>query len=401
MKNENKFVVSRYENRSGATSWRVNGWLHGVRIRRNFKSRDEAAAEKSMLELKVVQQNAGMRSVMTFLTDAQLRESEDAFRRLNGRAKSLMFHLEFALTNYRPPMSEKLVDEAATAYLKVKETEQAQSLISSAMLTTIKRQLKGLAKSFPGMTVANLSSSVLTAYLQRGKPCLKTYNNRRGLVSTFLKFCEQQEWLATNPITKVPYYRIARRRGSAKTISATQAQDLMTYVEGFEGGRLVPYFALCLFAGIRPCVRTGEILRLKAEHIDLKAGVIRVEPDVSKVKELRRVCIQPNLAAWLRAYPLDQFPIIVPNLQKTRARIAKRFGLTHDVMRHTFISMHVAKFRSIGEAALQAGNSESIIKKHYLDLKSREEAEKFFGILPLVALAASLSPDTMQVKPAA
>ena len=51
-------------------------------------------------------------------------------------------------------------------------------------------------------------------------------------------------------------------------------------------------------------------------------------------------------------------------------------------MRHTFISMFVAKFRSIGEASLQAGNSESIIRKHYLDLKTTEEAELFFGILP-------------------
>ena len=51
-------------------------------------------------------------------------------------------------------------------------------------------------------------------------------------------------------------------------------------------------------------------------------------------------------------------------------------------MRHTFISMFVAKFRSMGEAALQAGNSESIIRKHYLDLKSKEEAEEFWSILP-------------------
>jgi len=156
----------------------------------------------------------------------------------------------------------------------------------------------------------------------------------------------------------------------------------MAYVEGFKGGRLVPFFALCLFAGIRPCLRTGEILRLKPEHIDLETGVIRIEPDVSKVKELRRVTIQPNLAIWLKAYPLKKFPIIIPNLQKFRAKVAKRFGLTHDVMRHTFISMYVAKFRSLGEAALQAGNSESIIKKHYLDLKSTAEAEQFFGILP-------------------
>ena len=36
----------------------------------------------------------------------------------------------------------------------------------------------------------------------------------------------------------------------------------------------------------------------------------------------------------------------------------------------------------MGDAALQAGNSEAIIRKHYLDLKSTREADQFFGILP-------------------
>lgn len=46
-------------------------------------------------------------------------------------------------------------------------------------------------------------------------------------------------------------------------------------------------------------------------------------------------------------------------------------------MRHTFISMFVAKFRSIGDAAIQAGNSEAIIRRHYLDMKSQTDAEDF------------------------
>lgn len=44
--------------------------------------------------------------------------------------------------------------------------------------------------------------------------------------------------------------------------------------------------------------------------------------------------------------------------------------------------MFVAKFRSVGEAALQAGNSEIVIRKHYLDLKVTEEAEKFWAVVP-------------------
>jgi hypothetical protein len=70
------------------------------------------------------------------------------------------------------------------------------------------------------------------------------------------------------------------------------------------------------------------------------------------------------------------------NIPNTRRRIFKKFGLTHDVLRHTFISMHVGKYRSMGEAALQAGNSEAIIRRHYLDLKTPAEAEEFFAIMP-------------------
>ncbi len=81
-------------------------------------------------------------------------------------------------------------------------------------------------------------------------------------------------------------------------------------------------------------------------------------------------------------YPLEKFPIVPGNFQKKRAKFSGRFNLSHDVMRHRFISMFVAKFRSIGEAAIQAGNSESIIRRHYLDLKTEKEAEEFFGILP-------------------
>lgn len=53
-----------------------------------------------------------------------------------------------------------------------------------------------------------------------------------------------------------------------------------------------------------------------------------------------------------------------------------------DILQHTFIAMFVGKFRSVGEAALQAGNSEDVIRKFYLALKSKKEGERFFSILP-------------------
>src|SRR5476651_404391 len=95
------FVLSRFRNCKGNPTWRVSGWLHGVRIRKNFKAREEAAAEKSVLEIRAVQAAAGLRSGTTFLAAPQLREAEDAFRRLEGRPQSLLFYLDYALANYR------------------------------------------------------------------------------------------------------------------------------------------------------------------------------------------------------------------------------------------------------------------------------------------------------------
>ncbi|MCE2863281.1 MAG: hypothetical protein LW690_12590 [Opitutaceae bacterium] len=69
--NKSDFTISRFANRNGAISWRVSGNLHGERIRRNFKTREEAAAEKSALEIKALQAATGQRALLSSLADHQ------------------------------------------------------------------------------------------------------------------------------------------------------------------------------------------------------------------------------------------------------------------------------------------------------------------------------------------
>lgn len=73
--NHSKFAVISFENRNGVTSWRVDGRLYGVRIRKNFKTCEDAAAEKAVLEIKALQTSAGLRQVATALAEKQVRES--------------------------------------------------------------------------------------------------------------------------------------------------------------------------------------------------------------------------------------------------------------------------------------------------------------------------------------
>lgn len=245
----------------------------------------------------------------------------------------------------------------------------------------IRWEMKRLTDFFPGKAITEIVSTKLIAFLEAGKCGMKTHNNRRGLLSTFFKYCFQRGWGAENPIPKVPHFRIRRRRSLAQTLSLAQVRAKMEFAETHKGGIWVPNFALFLFTGIRPGVPDGEITKLKPEAVDLEVGIIHISAEVSKVREPRKIVILPNLAAWLRAYPLKIFPIIPGNFNRRREKFAKRLGLTHDVPRHTFILMFAAKIRSIGEAAIQAGYSEAIIRKHYLYLKSAKDAEEFSGVV--------------------
>jgi len=399
MNPNSSFVVTEFTNPSGEIVFRVSGWLDRKRVRKNFSTRIEAEAERQVLEIQREQTEVGIRTAVTRLDDEQLHEAEAVFRRLANLPRPLSFYVEFALANYREPENQKPLADAVAKYVEAKEHEFDQDQISYSQLSRIRGDLKRLNKYFMGKSVAEVTATSLVTALEIGRPGMKTYNNRRGIISTFLKFCFHRGWVAENPITKVPHYRIRRRRGMATTLSVAQARELMEHFEKFESGRWVPYFALCLFAGVRPGVPEGEISKLKAADVNLNTGLISISSEVSKIREPRKVTVQPNLAAWLRAYPLNRYPIVVGDFQKRRAQFRERFNLTHDVLRHTFISMFVGKFRSIGEAAIQAGNSESIIRRHYLDLKTTEEAEQFFGIMPKHAAIPSTPVSAEPVTP--
>jgi hypothetical protein len=111
------FIVSRFVNRNGITSWRVDGRINGLRIRKNFKTRAEAGAEKASLDIKAAQSETGVRTALTRLTDEQLHDAETVFRLLADAPKPLAFYVDFALANYRAPDREQTLVEAVAAYI--------------------------------------------------------------------------------------------------------------------------------------------------------------------------------------------------------------------------------------------------------------------------------------------
>lgn len=369
--------------------FQVVGYLGAERIRKRFPSREEAAAEKVRLE--VLAANTGeITPVNTRLSHRQVAEAETAFARLNGA--SLLGAVDWYLANYRAPVVSQELPPAVAAYVAAK-----RPLVSEVHLDDVKRKLKLLQEWFPASEVGAILGPELEARMQKRNWAPKTWNNVRGCFHDFFAFCagDSRRWCTVNPAAGIAGRRVPRGIPTIET--AERIGELFKYLEDYSGGQrrrhrpgfLIPYFALATFAGLRPSIPDGEIWKIgqlsKAElarTIDIAVGVIRISPAIAKTNNVRQVKIQPVLAAWLAKYPPEEFPIIMPNLQAQVTAVRTKFGLADDVLRHTWISMHVAQFKSIGEAALEAGNSETIIRRHYLNMVTPGEAEAFHAIRP-------------------
>src|ERR1019366_9059666 len=251
-----------------------------------------------------------------------------------------------------------------------------------------RRPLDTLKAAFPGpRAVHAIDTAAIQRFLAGRQVGRKRLNNLRGDLSAFFAWCgaAPRRWAAENPVLSIPKFKLTR--GVPEILTADQAERLMAYAEAYKEGAMVPYFAFCLFAGIRPSFQNGEIRKLAdlddpSKAVDQALGVIRIIPEVAKTNSVRQVTIQPNLAAWLMRYPLTKCPLIPPNAQAMIAAVRKKFAIGDDMLRHTFISMHVARFKSLGTAALEAGNSETMIRRHYLNLVSEADAVKFWAIAP-------------------
>lgn len=409
---KSRFKITRFSNPSGQEVYRVSGTLNGQRIRKNFLKYSDAVAEKQKLEIRHLNEASEGQTVFTTLTHEQNRDAIAATSLLReaGLSKSLSFAARFLIEHYHEAEEAITVENAVKEYLTEKKNESGRGIISPRQYRSISGEMATFQKVFTGRLTNEILADDINDYLSGKQPgtreaaSQKTWNNRLWYLSTFFKFCLSRKYASETPITGVRQFKIKKSRGTAETLSARQAEALMHWLEAYQGeqnkdgqwwnkpGCMVPYFALTLFAGIRPDWRNGEISKLEEKDIRLDTGVILIEPGASKNNEKRTIKLQPNLQLWLEKYPVSEYPIVrTKRFEEMWAQVRERFSLPHDVLRHTYISMTVGAFRSVGDTALQAGNSEAIIRQHYLDLKSEAEADAFWRIVPQgMALPASM-----------
>ncbi|MEI6673705.1 MAG: hypothetical protein WCO57_00860 [Verrucomicrobiota bacterium] len=386
----NGITIRPLVDKQGYTSYLVQGWKENDKWqRRQFK--DRAKAETFASTKRVAMENKGraQEMILSPMTQEQHDAALAAVDKLGG-TYTLAEAVEFFLKHHRPPEYTIRLVDALKLYLDDKEDD-----LRPRTHAAIKRSIERFITATDNPWTHEVTQQQVDKFLRGirakdgvGKASKKTWNNSRNELGGFFGWCADTDAASNRPFTfenpvtgvRVHKSRQVREQQSARPITTDPAKVLQMFstLSRWKEGALVRYFALAYFAGIRP-EEIQKMSEREQELVNLKTQTIIIPADISKTRDERKVKISDNLALWLKT---ATGPIIPTNFRRMVAKARKHFELTHDEARHSFISYHVALHRSLGDAALQSGNSESIIKKHYLILHPREDGEAFFRIVP-------------------
>jgi hypothetical protein len=119
-KRSGKFVLRQVRASSNGVTYDtflLSGWLYGRRVRKHFKSRNEALGEKNALEIEAANSGGEIRARNTRLSADQIAEAELAIARLSP--KSLSLAVEWFLATYKPPVTAIAIEAAVEAFLEL------------------------------------------------------------------------------------------------------------------------------------------------------------------------------------------------------------------------------------------------------------------------------------------
>ena len=394
MANKSKgFLLVSATRASGAPYWIVRGTVGGRQQRREFSDRSEALRYQEQQNSIAQGVEAAHAAVTTRLAPDQVHDAEvvlaqlarefpdislhavmehyratapvlppveaarfaEAFKRLQQKYPDATLGdvCDFFLSSFRPPKQSVTLEIALQNYLADVLRRRKGNTLSEWQYKSIGFAMQRLERYFgPKTPLTALTTSRLQEFLTEtsvGKDgsknySNKTWSNRRGYLTSLFGFCQSEGWTEANPAQGIRNYKKKDfARPAPQTITASTARKLMEYVEQIDGGRMVPYFVLTLFVGIRPSWIDGEITRITPAHINLKRAELIMPSQDAKTKKPRHVRLSPNVIKWLKAYPLEKHPVMFPNYRKLLPEVRRKYKIGHDVLRHTYDLMQHAR----------------------------------------------------------
>lgn len=238
------------------------------------------------------------------------------------------------------------------------------------------KKMRPLAKFFPeGLLMNTLARKDLRAYIAHrleGGVCNNTINKELSLLSTAIKWCNSElDWNLPIPVAGL---RLAVEVEEARCLSVEEVQKLVQSAQKAWSKNTRNYFPDFCLLGFYTGMRSGELLNLEWNRVNLADRTVTLRAEDTKGKRKRLVPL--NDAAYeallrLRKVAQDNFPDTPWVFTHTRARnkgeriqsVRKVWGTTVERAGIAWCTPHCLRHTHITEAVHAEGANLSDIAR--------------------------------------
>jgi integrase len=401
-----KFGVSAtiYAPKNKSKGFTVAYHVRGKLLRKVRNSYEDA---KQLAQAVVEQKGSGELDVLTLTShDCLVYQRADAAVKPTGRPldlialeyaeavkllgnESLIEAVKFYLANRTQKVTAHTVEEVVKELLENKQRNGRSKLY----LTDLRLRLVRFAKSFR-CPIHTVEPADLQRFLNGLKMKPRSRNNFRRAIGTLFRFAKVRRYVAP---THTGILEVERASDEAAEIQVFLVEELIKLLAAAKED-LIPALVIGAFAGLR----SEEIKRLDWADIKWEDNEIEVRAANAKTGIRRLVTICDSLNQWFMPYKKASGPVCpYRNLGNQLLKLERAAGVKwkRNGLRHSAISYRVASWKNIAEVAQEAGNTPTMIQRHYLRVVNRKQAEAWFAVTPgaVAAWRQSQNGETSQV----
>lgn len=346
----------------GRARLEING--PGGRYRRRFPTEAQARTAAAALEGEI--------QADTPLSAAELLDTRRA-REILPPDVTVLEAARYYVEQHRGVTRPTTLPEAVAAFL----TDCQARGLRQRSLDDKRARCSRFAASYPDMGAHEVDADLVASWLSRTASGT-TRNNYRRALHTFFAWCVRAGMAMNNPVGAVATVRV--EDDVPGVFAVGDVARFMAHVAA-ANPPLVGYYALGFFAG----VRSSELAGLLPG--DLRDGAVYIEARVAKARARRVIEMQPNLRAWLDAYPVGDRvrPQSMPVFRRQHRKLVTGAGVdwVHNGMRHSFATYLLARDRNADRVAHDLGHPDTrLLLTVYRGLATVEQGTAYFDIVP-------------------
>ena len=380
--------------------WRVRlgkRFTGGLIITRHFSSLDEArkwifgdAQEQKCEPASLVELRQTVGTSVFHLSPAELGEAVAAFKQCKSAGMTLTEAVRFAIRHAKPPAGTISVTKAIELALREKGKGKRPSYVAD-----LRKRWKRFERWLPAerrKAINSITQMDVRRFLDSCNLLPTAERNQLRNLSVLFTWAVSKHHMAENPCRGIKV-ESAKEKQPPTILRISELRKLLTLakdgfkVEAAEEEKaawrkkfgsisilvppmdMVPIIMVGCFAGVRP----DESARLEWEMIDFDRKHIDLPAAITKDGERRIVDMSDNLIEWLFLCCRPSGKILPENFRRKRWALCHAInwkdGWPEDILRHSYGSYHLARYRNAALTADQMGHKNArMLYAHYREV---------------------------------